>query len=233
MMMQHIPHSQHALTLFSAFLIGLLGSTHCFGMCGGISSALSLNIAKVGDAQSQPLFRVIRFQCYYNAGRIFTYAVIGAIAGLLGVTLMKVMGPSGPMFIRRSAGVILVALGLYLAGFWMGLRRLEQWGSHLWRYLSPLTKHFIPVQSFWQAILVGGLWGWLPCGLVYSTLALASTGGSWFMGAGLMLSFGLGTLPMLLVTGSLAERCSHIIRHRNTRRVSGILVILCGVWTIF
>ena len=213
------------LTLLSAFMIGLLGSTHCIGMCGGIANALAFsNASSTKNRLFYPLF--------YNIGRILSYAIIGIIAGSLGFTINQLLGPQGGVILRTITGLIMIALGLYLAGWWLGLRYLEQVGAKVWLKISPLTRKLLPINSTRQALNLGLLWGFLPCGLVYSTIALATFSGQWYQGGLLMLSFGLGTMPTMLVISSTSQQLSTFITKKKIRMIAGILVILFGLWTI-
>jgi sulfite exporter TauE/SafE len=133
---------------------------------------------------------------------------------------------------RVLAGLLLIAMGLYLAGWWSGLTRIEALGRNLWRVIQPLTKHFMPVTSAPKALVLGALWGWLPCGLVYSTLLWAASQGNALNSAALMLAFGLGTLPVLMATGLAAERVTALLRRQGIRMAGGILVMLFGLWTL-
>ena len=136
------------------------------------------------------------------------------------------------MILRVIAACLLIAMGLYLAGIWSGLTRIEALGRGLWRYIQPLTKRFMPVTSLPRAIILGALWGWLPCGLVYSTLLWAASQGNALDSAALMLAFGLGTIPVLLATGLAAERLNGFLRNRGVRVAAGIMVMLFGLWTL-
>ena len=130
----------------------------------------------------------------YNLGRISSYTLAGLLLGLAGWAVANsplVMG------LRVVAALLLIAMGLYLAGWWSGLTRIEALGRGLWRYIQPLTRRFMPVTSLPRALVLGSLWGWLPCGLVYSTLLWAASQGNALDSAALMLAFGLGTLPVL------------------------------------
>ena len=205
------------------FLIGFLGGTHCVGMCGGIVSALSM-----GDG-SRPALHLA-----YNLGRIVSYAVAGAIAGALGGASLAL---SGQLPIRIVlfvlANLMLVALGLYLLGVTRALAFTERFGHKLWRHVQPLSRRFLPARSVAQAFPLGLLWGWLPCGLVYSALITALTSGSALSGAGLMLAFGLGTLPNLLLAGLLAARLNEYAAKPVVRLVAGLLVLAFGLWGLY
>ncbi len=205
------------------FLVGLLGGTHCVGMCGGIVGALSLGApARWG------------MHLAYNAGRIASYSLAGALAGALGGASLAL---DGQLPVRIAlyflANLMLVALGLYLTGFTRALAFTERLGQFLWRHLQPLTRRYLPARTAAQAFPLGLLWGWLPCGLVYSALASALTAGSPGRGAGLMAAFGLGTLPNLLLAGMLLARLNEFTRRPVVRLVSGLLVLGFGLYGLF
>ena len=202
------------------FIVGLLGGTHCVGMCGGIVGAMSMG-GKAGWGM----------HLAYNGGRILSYAMAGALAGALGAASM---GLAGQVPIRIAlyfiANLMLVALGLYLLGVTGALAFTERAGQALWRHLQPLTRRFLPVRTVGQAFPLGVLWGWLPCGLVYSALASALTAGSAGRGAAMMLAFGLGTLPNLLLAGLLLARLNEFVRRPVVRTLSGLLVLGFGIY---
>ena len=132
----------------------------------------------------------------------------------------------------RILSYALAGLLLGLAGWWSGLTRIEALGRGLWRHIQPVANRLLPVSSLPRALLLGALWGWLPCGLVYSTLLWAASQGNAVDSALLMLAFGLGTWPVLLATGLAAERTSALLRKRGVRVAGGLLVILFGLWTL-
>ena len=237
------------LQLLPVFLVGLAGSVHCVGMCGGIVGALSaasrpkprphpvIAIALAAPTATAPastptvaladrLARVLA----YNGGRIGSYMLAGALAG--GVA-------GGAQSLARMAGVqigfywlanlMLVALGLYLMDAWRGLARLEAAGQVVWRRVQPLLAPLLPMDSAAKALALGGLWGWLPCGMVYSVLLTAMLSGSAASGAAVMLAFGLGTLPMLLSLGLLGARLREALQRRAVRVGCGLLVLAFGL----
>ena len=165
----------------------------------------------------------------YNLGRIVSYAIAGFFSGVVG---WAVANSPGATTLRVSAALLLIAMGLYLAGWWSGLTRIERLGRGLWRYLQPFATRLLPISSIPRALLLGALWGWLPCGLVYSTLLWAASQGNAIDSALLMLAFGLGTWPVLLATGLAAERTTALLRRRSVRTAGGMLVILFGLWTL-
>jgi len=227
------------ISLIPIFMLGLLGSLHCVGMCGGIVSALSaasrpprpfpavvVTIPTVSPAVYRDAIQVLA----YNAGRIGSYAVAGAIVGgiasgvhgLSGISALQVGG-------YWLANGMLVLLGLYLMDAWRGLARLEQLGQFLWLRLRPLMQALLPMDTVGKAFALGGLWGWLPCGMVYSVLLTAMFSGSALAGAGVMLAFGLGTLPALLGLGLLGTRLRELARQRSVRIACGLIVLGFGV----
>lgn len=217
--------SEFVPLLLTALALGLLGGGHCIGMCGGLMGALTLAIP-AADRHGWRLWRVL---IGYNIGRIASYAAAGALLGSLGWLARDAgLGPA----LRTIAGLLMIAMGLYLANWWSGLTRIEAIGRGLWRHLQPIAGKLMPVSHMPQAVALGAVWGWLPCGLVYSTLIWASSQGSASLSAGLMLAFGLGTLPTLLATGLAAQRMLALLRKRPVRITAAVLVILFGIWTI-
>ncbi|MCO7521188.1 MULTISPECIES: sulfite exporter TauE/SafE family protein [unclassified Pseudomonas] len=209
--------------LGSALVLGLLGGGHCLGMCGGLMGALTLAIPPEQRGKR------LRLLLAYNLGRILSYASAGLLLGLAGVALASSPLATG---LRLLAALLLIAMGLYLAGWWSGLTRIEALGRGLWRHVQPLATRLLPVSSLSRALLLGALWGWLPCGLVYSTLLWAASQGDALHSAALMLAFGVGTWPVLLATGLAAERVGKLLRKRGVRMAGGVLVILFGLWTL-
>jgi len=207
------------LAFSTALLLGLLGATHCVGMCGGIAAGVGMSNSRPGQS--------IRLLLAYNIGRISSYAAAGALVGLIGYRI-----GSGGVVLRTLAGLLLIAMGLYVAQWWQVLTRLERAGGLLWRYLRPLAARFLPADTTPRALMLGLLWGWLPCGLVYSTLLWSSAAGHWFDSALLMIGFGIGTLPAMLTTGLLARQVRTLMQKQGVRQSAGILIILFGIYTL-
>jgi sulfite exporter TauE/SafE len=204
----------------AAFAAGLLGGVHCAGMCGGIVGSLSA--AARGPAVSR--------QLAFNAGRISSYAVAGAIAGAAGALARQ----SAPAFAIQMglfllANALMLLLGLYIAGWGRVLLRLEAAGGALWRRLQPLARRVVPIDSTPKAAAAGALWGWIPCGLVYSMLALALASGDALAGAGIMAAFGLGTLPNLLAAGFAAQKLLALRRVPWVRRAAGLAIVALAI----
>lgn len=214
------------LSFGAAVIAGLLGSTHCLGMCGGIVGALNLGIDPASRRGSQ-----IVYQLCYNLGRICSYFAIGFIAGTLGASLAGFGIGAGTG--QLVAAVFMIALGLYLANWWRGLALFERLGARLWRRIEPLGRGLFPLRHPGQALLLGMLWGWLPCGLVYAMLAWALTTASPLQAALIMLGFGLGTLPALLIAGRVFSRFQTWVRSPLVRGFAGAGVILFGLYSAF
>ncbi len=217
------------VSYLSAFLVGLLGGVHCVGMCGGIVGALTLGLPESARGRAAAL---LPFLGAYNAGRIASYASAGALMGGIGWIAAHAMEVrQAQLALQLVAGLFMVGLGLYLGGWWRGLGRIERAGGALWTRIEPLGRGLLPVRRPAQAFVLGLLWGWLPCGLVYSVLVWAISAGSPVRGALLLLSFGLGTLPNLLAMGAFAGALGGFVRQGWVRTLAGVLVIAFGVWT--
>lgn len=217
-------------SLITAFLVGLLGGVHCIGMCGGIVGTLTAGLPGAAHAS---LARGLPYQLAYNGGRLAGYTTAGALMGGLG-TLMV-----GALQLRYAqhalytlAAVFIILLGLYLGGWWRGLAAVELLGVGLWRRIEPLGRHLLPIRTYGQAVGLGFIWAWIPCGLVYSVLIWSVSSGSAVDGALLMLAFGAGTLPNLLVMGMLAGGAARLAGKVWVRRAAGILVIGFGVYAL-
>lgn len=208
------------VSLLAMMLIGLLGAGHCVGMCGGIATGLGL----ASGGRPGPLV------LGYNLGRVLSYGLGGVLVASLGQWGREYLA-LGPV-LRIAAGVILILMGLYLADWWRALVHLERAGSHLWKRLQPLGRSLLPVRRFSQALLLGGLWGWLPCGLVYSALVYAATAPSPWQGGMMMLAFGLGTAPAMVAGGFFSSRIRLLLQGLLLRRMMALLMILFGIWTL-
>lgn len=210
--------------LFTLFTLGLVSSAHCIGMCGGIMGALTMAIPSDAKAQRWMILMA------YNLGRILSYGLMGLLAGLFAEQFAAL---GGILVLRILAGILLILMGLYLANWWRGLTKLEAVGRYLWVYLQPFSKPLMPVNSIPKALLLGGLWGWLPCGLVYAALATAMTQPAPLLAASAMLAFGLGTLPAVLAAGVAAQQLARVLQLRKVRIGLALIIILFGVWTIW
>ena len=206
----------------AAFLTGLLGGVHCVAMCGGIVGALTVPTPSKRNSWSLHLA--------YSAGRIASYASAGAVVGAIGgIGLLFNQILPVQLLLYVLANLVLIGLGLYLAGLNNQIARLEGLGAWFWRRVQPYGARFLPADTAPKAFALGTLWGWLPCGLVYSLLATALMSGGAASGATVMLAFGLGTLPNLLLAGMLWKRLRDVTSNRGVRLATGALVAGFGV----
>lgn len=218
-----LAHSEYA----AAFVVGLLGGVHCLGMCGGIVSALTFSLPQNRRNRVGSLLPML---LAYNTGRISGYMLAGGLAGGLGAALLSFGGLENfRLFLQIFAALFMVALGLYLAGIWQGVGKIENAGRVLWQHVEPFGRRFIPLDSVGKALPLGFIWGWLPCGLVYSVLIWSLSAGSIVKGALLMLAFGLGTLPNLLLMGAAAAWLAKFTRDPMVKRTAGLLVVVLGL----
>jgi sulfite exporter TauE/SafE len=210
-------------SIVAVFIVGLLGGVHCLGMCGSIVGVFTSQVPK--NTARWP------FHLGYSSGRIASYAIAGALVGAIGQAglLMRDAVPVQHLLFALSS-VMLIVLGSYLAGLWGAVRQLERLGGGLWKRLQPYTTRLLPVNTVPRALGLGALWGWLPCGLVYSVLLTALASGSAPQGALIMLAFGLGTLPNLLAIGLFWESIKGWVQSPRVRLAAGLLVAAFGVY---
>jgi uncharacterized protein len=239
----------------AAFITGLASSLHCLGMCGGAISAMMLTAKPRNSRQHIATFPIalltsarpvtslpvasmtnLPLVLAFNGGRILSYGVVGATAGMLGsgagVLLMSDAMPLR-LALFLMANIIMLLTGLYIAGWTTGLAPLERAGQYLWRHLAPLTNKFLPVETLPQAALLGGLWGWIPCGLVYAMLVVALASGSALNGAATMIAFGLGTLPAMTAAGMLSAQMKTRLRDKRLRIAAGMVVIAMALLGLY
>ena len=231
------------LDLFSAFIIGLIGSGHCIAMCGGITTMLTSALPHSDKYKEQKIpvnnqnttdnfhSKVALVTCY-NIGRISSYALIGAIVGFTGSIAAKNIGmPLASL--RIISSIFMILLGLYIGQWLMWLNRIEALGKILWRYISPLASNAIPVNSPYKALILGCVWGWLPCGLVYSVLTWSLASGSAFQGALIMAGFGIGTLPIMILMATGFEKIQQLLQSKQAKILMGLLLVVFACNQLF
>ena len=208
----------------AAFSMGLFGSPHCLGMCGGIVTAFGLSMQHVSDSKKNGLILT------YHLGRLISYSLLGLIASLVGVAIFQsIMSNSAP---RIVLGAVLVLIGLAMLGLPL-FNQLEKIGMRFWQSLAPIRKKVFPIDTFGKALFAGLLWGFLPCGLVYGALMMAIAGNNITTGAALMFVFGLGTMPMLIATQKTVGMLQSNIKHFRLRQINGVIMLLSGLAVIF
>jgi hypothetical protein len=220
----------HELALITVFTGALLGSTHCVVMCGGIATALGatrMGTTSIAGSRAGALL-------LYQFGRISGYAIAGSLAGAFGVAAgLGFRLSRWSEILRLATAVVVVLMGLDIAlgngtrARW--LRAPERVGALLWRRIAPLASRSLPAAGAARALLLGLLWGWLPCGLVYSALLAAALAGSAAGGGALMIAFGLGTLPAMLGFSYAGARLPRA--GTPFARMLGAVIVACGVWT--
>jgi sulfite exporter TauE/SafE len=195
-------------------------------MCGGIVGALSLGVP---EELRRRRGRRVLLTLAYNLGRISSYAVAGVLTATAGFIFSAAAGHGGHLLLQTLSGLILILLGLYLGGWLSGMNVIERAGMRVWSRLQPLGKAFLPMDRFYKALIIGALWGWIPCGLVYSVLLWSAASADPLLGGSYMLAFGLGTLPGMLTAGLVADRIMHWRRLGGLRKAAGVLLILFGL----
>ena len=213
------------VTLFTLFLLGFFGGTHCIGMCGGLSTAFAL--------QLPPHIRRVWLIILMNLGRLASYTLIGALMGALS-QMGSFLGHTHTLQLALFvfANLLLLFTGLYLAGVLALAAKIEGIGRPLWRRLQPLFNRLLPIRSVPACFGVGMLWGWLPCGLVYNASLYALASGSAAKGALYLLAFGLGTLPNLLAAGLFATQLRRFLQQRGVRLAAGLAVSAWAAYQI-
>lgn len=209
--------------LATAFAAGLLGSAHCLGMCAGISGLFAAG-GGVASATTQ-FIRAIA----YNAGRVLSYALLGTAVAAVGSTVVDAL-PTLATPVRLASGALIILIGLQVAFNWHFLSSIERAGGVVWKRLAPLAAGMIPATSNAKALSLGLIWGWLPCGLVYSVLLVAATTDTPLHGGLVMIAFGLGTMPAMVSSGLSAARLAAFMS-RN-RLGAGLLIVLLGIATL-
>lgn len=207
----------HETTLFTLFILGFFGGTHCVGMCGGLTSAFVL--------QLPPHLNRFGLIVLLNLGRLTSYILIGALMGTLSQTGSLLHQTHHlQLILFAAANLLLLFTGLYLAGLSGLSARIEHIGRPIWRRLNPLLNRLLPIRSVSGCLIVGMLWGWLPCGLVYNAALYALGSGSAAQGAAYLAAFGLGTLPNLLAIGASAAQLRRFLQHQRVRLAAGLAV---------
>ncbi len=226
--MNHFMGVSGSISLFAAFVAGAAGSVHCLAMCGGISGALGMRTRRSRAAPAMALAH----SAAYQVGRIGSYCIAGALVGTFGEALQAVFDFHRLALISRVlAGLILVLAAVGILSKWRPLSRLERLGGRLWNHLAPLAR-VVPAVGLRGSLLLGMLWGWLPCGLIYSMLLVAALAGSAFMGAATMLCFGIGTAPAVLAVGLFSGQVWRVAMARGLNLAAGSLLLVFGLATM-
>lgn len=219
------------MTFWSALILGLIGSAHCAGMCGGIQMAL----------QSQPSFvllsraELLRHLVLLNIGRVMMYLTLGLFLSFLGLAILSQIDT--PMIIRAVrvfTGAVILLVGVhFILRQSRPFRSLERFGMRIWNIASRgiKTRNEVAISPL-RTVINGMIWGLIPCGLVYAVL-LTTVFTNDLMDAGLItLGFGLGTMPSLVLSGMLFKRLQDFVKHRAVQTLAGVFFICGGVLII-
>lgn len=209
----------------TAFLLGLFSTVHCIAMCGSVIGALTLSLPRETRESQRKMFPYV---LNYNLGRILSYGMAGGIVGLLSSPLAEL---NVHWILRWLSVLVMVGMGLWLAGWFPKFAKAERLGAPVWRWLQPIGQKLLPVRKVSQAFTLGIVWGWLPCGMVYGALAVAATTGSVVDGSLVMLAFGTGTLPAVLGAGVFTGLLASLGHSQSLRKVAGLLIIVMAIAT--
>ena len=221
---------EHTISLSLAFLLGLGSSLHCIGMCGGIISAMSYVPSPAASVKTSSRVYLVGA---YNIGRIASYMIAGAIVGVMSSLVFVNTNGIAYLLLQSVASIFLLALGFHIAGLLPQLKSIETLGSHFWNLLKPLAGRLLPADSVVKGIAAGMIWGWLPCGLVYSVLAWTMSAADPLLGGLYMLAFGAGTLPSMILTGLFSNSIFSLARRNSARKIAGLLIVAMGLASFY
>lgn len=216
------------VTFAAAFIAGLVSTVHCFGMCSGIVGALTLSLpTSIRDRHNT----LLPYLLAYNLGRVASYTVLGGGVGWLSHSFVDILRPYyGTQIFHVLAISVIVAIALYIGGWFPKLSKIEHFGRPVWRYIEPIGRRLLPVKTLPRAFMFGAVWGWLPCGLVYSMLLWSGTSGSATAGAGIMLGFGLGTLPAVILAGLYVRHVVAYAKKPWVRKFAAVLLLAMAAY---
>lgn len=214
-----------ALTLGAAFLLGLAASGHCLVMCGGITAALGMASARDAQGRTRPALLAT-----YQLGRIFSYSLAGLLfAGIFG-SLVSLLDIESVRRTLRALSALALLLGALVA--FGGVRDPGiGLGRKLWPKIAPLGRRLLPVNTLSRGFAFGMVWGWMPCGFVYSVLLIATLQLDAGQGALTMAAFGLGTAPALFIATFGADRLKGLASRPVARHVAGSVLLLSALLT--
>lgn len=216
---------------FFAFVMGIFSSLHCLGMCGSIIGTLTLSLKPEIRQNKRLLFPFI---LNYNLGRIFSYTTAGAIAGALHYVFSAGIGTTETYrLMQLLSALIMAGAGLYIAGWFPRFAYIEKLGSRFWKQIEPFGRKLMPVKTRFQAFLFGTVWGWLPCGLVYTSLALAAVSGDIIQSSITMLAFGMGTLPAVMGVGIMTGVMVKLAQAQRFKMAIGVVFIVLAIFAAF
>jgi uncharacterized protein len=211
--------------IITSFLFGILGSFHCFSMCGSIINIFNLNFSK------KDINNINVIQFYYNIGRIISYGILGFVASFLGFILFDILGINGIIFTKIFSGIMFIILGLYFQGIGFFFLLIESFFSKFLYIINILIKK-INFSKQYKPFLIGILWGNIPCGLIYTALGYAISSGSLLKSSISMIFFGLGTLPSILFSRYIFFYLKELIDNKFIKFMLGSTIIVFGILNI-
>jgi sulfite exporter TauE/SafE len=228
--MHHL-QSAFSTSYLVALLMGLFSALHCLGMCGSIIGSLTLSLRREIREQKALL---MPFVLSYNLGRIASYSLGGLLAGFAEHVLSLPLGEGhGHRILQIVSALIMAGAGMHIAGWFPRFAYIEKAGGIVWKKIEPYGRRLIPVETLPKAFVFGMIWGWLPCGLVYTALALAATTGDVVRSTFTMLAFGVGTLPAVVGVGIMTSWMVRLSNMKKFRQAAGITLIVLALLAAF
>jgi len=228
--MNHLDPSFNT-SFFVALLMGLFSAFHCLGMCGSIIGSLTLSLKREIRENKRLL---LPFVASYNSGRVLSYSMAGMLAGFAENVLSIPLGEGhGHRILQILSAIVMLGAGLHIGGWFPRFAYIEKFGNIVWRRIEPYGRRLVPVETLPRAFVFGMVWGWLPCGLVYTALALAATTGDVFRSTFTMLAFGLGTMPAVMGVGIMTSWMVKLSNMKRFRELTGIVLILLALMATF
>ena len=228
--------------IISGVILGLMGSGHCVAMCGGIISSLSVTTKskfKTQDENQIPVNNIEQKKnnwlaiFLYQVGRISSYTIAGLIVGILGNLFgTSVENLTSEPLLKIFSALLIILMGLHISRIPVGAFNIERLGKYLWNVIKPYSRHFLPVDKPYKALFLGGVWGWLPCGLVYTSLGYAVATADSLSSATFMFSFGLGTLPSTLLISGISIEIKTLLNNLLVMRITGTIFVIFGVYML-
>lgn len=211
--------------------MGLFSAFHCLGMCGSIIGSLTLSLKREIRENKRLL---LPFVASYNTGRVLSYSMAGMLAGFAENVLTIPFGEGhGHRILQILSAIVMLGAGLHIGGWFPRFAYIEKFGNIVWRRIEPYGRRLVPVETLPRAFVFGMVWGWLPCGLVYTALALAATTGDVFRSTFTMLAFGLGTMPAVMGVGIMTSWMVKLSNMKRFRELTGIVLILLALMATF
>lgn len=228
--MHHIDNA-FSTSYLVALLMGLFSALHCLGMCGSIIGSLTLSLRREIRESKRLL---MPFVASYNAGRIVSYSLAGMLAGIAEHVLSLPLGEGhGHRILQIISALIMLGAGLHIAGWFPRFAYIEKAGGKFWHRIEPYGRRLVPVETLPRAFVFGMIWGWLPCGLVYTALALAATTGDVVRSTFTMFAFGLGTMPAVMGVGIMTSLMVRLSNMKKFRQAAGITLIALALLAAF